>query len=574
MNPRRSCLFARASWPAAVAPSPRRVRPRGRAGPPDGDAHGPRPAAGAPLPGVVVTAKAPTLQGEPHDRHVGERRLRVQQPPARRYTSRSRSRPSRRDGDVPLRGLARRSRSTRSMGVARRLRADGGRRPDRDDLDVEPGLGDVHGGQLDNLPTARTLLSAVTLSPGRQPERPERRLHDLGRAVLRQPLQVDGAVINDNIRGTPYNLFIEDAIQETTTSSSAISAEFGRFTGGVVNTITKSGGNTFSGSFRTTFTNDAWSATTPVERGPRPERRPARTRRRSAGRSGRTGCGSSARAGSRTRRRATRPRSRTSRIRRRTTRSARRQAHALAVPEPHAHGLVHGDQAGPRERLLHVAPDPRPRQPQDPEPPAGLPRPELHRRPRREPLGGGAVLAAALHVRERRLALHGPREGHGPHRRVDGRLLQLAVLLRRLQQREARQPALLREGHAVPLDGVPRLAQHRRRLRQLHGQGGPEQLPVREQLRRRVDGGIQKNGDLYPVFDSSSYIVYFPITQQTPGSDVQDARDLPERPVAAQDRLLVQPRRALGQERGQGRRRRHARGRQLASARASARRGT
>jgi outer membrane receptor protein involved in Fe transport len=74
---------------------------------------------------------------------------------------------------------------------------------------------------------------------------------------------VDGAVIVDNIRGTPYNLFIEDAIQETTTSTSAISAEVGRFTGGVVNTITKSGGNTFSGSFRTTFTNDAWSATTP-----------------------------------------------------------------------------------------------------------------------------------------------------------------------------------------------------------------------------------------------------------------------------------------------------------------------
>ena len=49
---------------------------------------------------------------------------------------------------------------------------------------------------------------------------------------------------------TPNNLFIEDAIQETTTSTSGISAEYGRFAGGVINTITKSGGNTFSGSFR------------------------------------------------------------------------------------------------------------------------------------------------------------------------------------------------------------------------------------------------------------------------------------------------------------------------------------
>jgi outer membrane receptor protein involved in Fe transport len=32
---------------------------------------------------------------------------------------------------------------------------------------------------------------------------------------------------------------------------------------------------------------------------------------------------------------------------------------------------------------------------------------------------------------------------------------------------------------------------------------------------------IQKNGDLFPVFDSSSYIIYFPITQQSSGSDVR-----------------------------------------------------
>ena len=34
----------------------------------------------------------------------------------------------------------------------------------------------------------------------------------------------------------------------------------GRFQGGVINMITKSGGNDFHGSFRTTFTNDAWRA--------------------------------------------------------------------------------------------------------------------------------------------------------------------------------------------------------------------------------------------------------------------------------------------------------------------------
>jgi hypothetical protein len=119
------------------------------------------------------------------------------------------------------------------------------------------------GTQLDTLPTGRTLLSAVALSPGVNQNGPNGAFTISGAQSFDSLFTVNGAVIVDNIRGTPYNLFIEDAIQETTTSTSAISAEVGRFTGGVVNAITKSGGNTFSGSFRTTFNDDAWSAITP-----------------------------------------------------------------------------------------------------------------------------------------------------------------------------------------------------------------------------------------------------------------------------------------------------------------------
>ena len=49
--------------------------------------------------------------------------------------------------------------------------------------------------------------------------------------------------LNENVRGTAPDLYIEDAVQETTVATAGISAEFGRFTGGVVNVITKSGGN-------------------------------------------------------------------------------------------------------------------------------------------------------------------------------------------------------------------------------------------------------------------------------------------------------------------------------------------
>jgi len=65
--------------------------------------------------------------------------------------------------------------------------------------------------------------------------------------------------LNENIRGQAFDLFIEDAIQETTTAASGVSAEYGRFTGGVVNAITKSGGNQFSGSLRTSFDNESWT---------------------------------------------------------------------------------------------------------------------------------------------------------------------------------------------------------------------------------------------------------------------------------------------------------------------------
>jgi outer membrane receptor for ferrienterochelin and colicin len=54
-----------------------------------------------------------------------------------------------------------------------------------------------------------------------------------------------------------------NVIQETQVLTSGIGAEYGRFTGGVINAITKSGGNAFSGSFRTNFSNPSWTKETP-----------------------------------------------------------------------------------------------------------------------------------------------------------------------------------------------------------------------------------------------------------------------------------------------------------------------
>ncbi|HYU79372.1 MAG TPA: carboxypeptidase regulatory-like domain-containing protein, partial [Vicinamibacterales bacterium] len=116
---------------------------------------------------------------------------------------------------------------------------------------------------LERLPVGRALNDAVLLAPGVAGNGPSGNIMMAGALSFESQYLVNGVVINENLRGQALNLFIEDAIQETKVSTGAISAEYGRFGGGVVNMITKSGGNAMSGSFRTTLNNDGWRSLTP-----------------------------------------------------------------------------------------------------------------------------------------------------------------------------------------------------------------------------------------------------------------------------------------------------------------------
>jgi len=117
---------------------------------------------------------------------------------------------------------------------------------------------------LEKLPTARTFASYVNLAPGVTATGPNGAFVISGAASYDNLFTVNGVTVQDNIRGTQLDLYIEDAIQEATISTGAISAEYGRFQGGVVNAITKSGGNDLHASFRVNLANDSWGATTPV----------------------------------------------------------------------------------------------------------------------------------------------------------------------------------------------------------------------------------------------------------------------------------------------------------------------
>lgn len=113
------------------------------------------------------------------------------------------------------------------------------------------------------IPIGRTLDAATLLSPAANDNGPGGNIMISGALSYDNLNLVNGVDVNENLRGQARTLYVEDAVQETKVSSGNISAEYGRFQGGVVNMITKSGGNALSGSFRTSFTNDAWKALTP-----------------------------------------------------------------------------------------------------------------------------------------------------------------------------------------------------------------------------------------------------------------------------------------------------------------------
>jgi hypothetical protein len=120
--------------------------------------------------------------------------------------------------------------------------------------------------EIDSLATSRTISGIAELAPGLTDNTPNAgQVTIAGGFAYDNVFMIDGVDVTDNTFGTPNSIFIEDAIEETQVLTSGVSAEFGRFGGGAINTITKQGGNQFSGSFRTDFSNGSWRDETPFE---------------------------------------------------------------------------------------------------------------------------------------------------------------------------------------------------------------------------------------------------------------------------------------------------------------------
>ena len=70
-------------------------------------------------------------------------------------------------------------------------------------------------------------------------------------------LLLDGVDTRDPEGGSAWTFFNQNLIQEVQIGGLGAPAEYGGFTGAVINTITKSGGNAFSGLFSLRYTGDS-----------------------------------------------------------------------------------------------------------------------------------------------------------------------------------------------------------------------------------------------------------------------------------------------------------------------------
>jgi len=119
--------------------------------------------------------------------------------------------------------------------------------------------------EIERLPVLRNQLDTARIAPGVNGNTLSNgQLYISGGPGYDNLVLVNGVVVTENTRGQMRPMYVEDAIQETTLLTAAISAEYGRFSGGVVSTITKSGGNESTASLRDSLSSPRWSAQTPA----------------------------------------------------------------------------------------------------------------------------------------------------------------------------------------------------------------------------------------------------------------------------------------------------------------------
>ena len=172
------------------------------------------------LPGVSITATAPTLQGSRNTVTNVDGDYIIPNVPPGEYTV-----------TVALSGFQTVTRTTKvssgqEIAVNVKLALAGVAAaavvvPESETVSQSPQATTTYSSELlDKLPVARTMLSSVIMTPGVNQNGPDGAVTIAGAMSYDSVFNVNGVNVQDNVRGTPTNLFIEDAIQETSTIAS------------------------------------------------------------------------------------------------------------------------------------------------------------------------------------------------------------------------------------------------------------------------------------------------------------------------------------------------------------------
>jgi len=117
---------------------------------------------------------------------------------------------------------------------------------------------------VDMLPNARTQEGVALLTPG-VTTGVGGRVQIRGAQTSGNLYLLDGQNIADNAYNNRGVALIDDSIEETQIVTGAMSAEYGDVDGGVINSITRSGSNDFSGSLRWELSDAAWNSMVPLQ---------------------------------------------------------------------------------------------------------------------------------------------------------------------------------------------------------------------------------------------------------------------------------------------------------------------
>jgi hypothetical protein len=81
-----------------------------------------------------------------------------------------------------------------------------------------------------------------------------------GQGSYGNALLLDGVDTRDPAGGSPWTFFNQNMIEEVQIGGLGAAAEYGGFTGGIINTVTKSGGNLYSGLFSIRYTKGSFAS--------------------------------------------------------------------------------------------------------------------------------------------------------------------------------------------------------------------------------------------------------------------------------------------------------------------------